>query len=338
MFKVSKDGSEVNPPPYTDRGVEVSHNSIQRCVFSLDWLRLTVWATKDGVTPFLSLLGVDVGLENSGHGGTGFRSIWSGLNGFQLYCDPVDENQVFVSVNLPSKCLQSVGVNALVAGWTWLCESGLRFNVTRCDAAFDTQGFSVQQFADAYFEGLVKTNSRSWEEKRNGDGGHTFYVGSRESLRMLRVYHKMDGCSFGSEHFTRVELELKSVCANLFMLELMAACPSEWAVLATAHLNGFLELPLPWWNDFLVTAKSAWLKLRKKVSTVASMGRWLRVQVAVTLATYVQAVCQGEVSVLVDEINSLLKDGQSRFKRRHEQLIMGNHGDGMPEFAVYSFG
>ena len=50
-LNLSKNASDVNQPPYTNRGVEVSH--IQKSVFSIDWLRLTVWTTFQGVMPLL---------------------------------------------------------------------------------------------------------------------------------------------------------------------------------------------------------------------------------------------------------------------------------------------
>lgn len=336
-LNLSNNQSDVNQPPYTDRGVSGSHNSIQTCVFSLDWLRITIWAAKNDIAPFLAILGADIGLEHTGHGGTGFRSLWQGLNGFQLYSDPVQEDKIYVSVNLPSKALQSIGTDKVIAACSWLCESGFRWSTSRCDLAFDTQIFPVQQFVDAYFEGLVITASKTWEEKKNCDGGHTFYVGSRESLAMLRVYHKQDGCSFGTDAFTRVEMELKGVRADMAFSSLLAADMSHWSRLACGLLNGFLDIPLSWWNDFLVTAESAWLKLRRKVATVASVGKWLRQQVAPSLALYAHAVSQGETAVLVDEINDLLREGQRRFTKRHNQLIAGNDGDGLPQFAVYSF-
>lgn len=338
MVTLSEQVGGVNQPPFSNTGVGVSH--IQSLVFSFDWLRLTVWTDFAGIQPLLALLGVDVGLENTGHGGLGFRSVWAGLHGFQLYCEPVNENQIFVSVNLPSKCIQAVGLEKWTAAYTWLCEqglSGLRWGCTRLDLAFDTQGFTVQQFADAYRSGDVVTKTRKWNEI-TGDDGHTFYVGSRQSDALLRVYHKTDGCSFGDDAFTRVELELKSDRASAALLHVMASPQSEWSQIAEKWLSGFIQVRASWWEDFLGNVRSAWLKLRRRVSTVGSIGGWLRAQVAPSLAVYVQAVCQGETSVLVDEINALLKDGQSRFTRRHNQLIQGNLGDGVPEFAVYSFG
>ena len=299
-LNLSKNASDVNQPPYTNRGVEVSH--IQKSVFSIDWLRLTVWTTFQGVMPLLSLLGLDIGLEEIGHGGIGFRCVMAGLNGFQLYRDPVNEAQIFVSLNLPSKCLQMVGMDRLQAASSWLCEqgqNGLRWDATRLDLAFDTQSFLVEDFAVAWRSGEVQTKARSWNEIKGSGDSHTFYVGSRESTAMLRVYHKMGGSSFGADAFTRVELELKADRANLAFLQVIAAPMQDWAVMAAGLLQGFVQVQSAWWSDLVEGAARSWLRLRQNIPTIASAEKWLNKQVLPSLALVVGALSSGDVDFLI---------------------------------------
>ena len=354
---LSKNSAHVNEPPHTNRGVGTSH--LQDCVFSVDWVRLTVWVNHEQIKPMLSLLGVDVGLEYSGHGGLGFQQVHVGQNGFQLYTNPVNEAQVFVSLNLPSKSLQAVGLDRFVRAYEWLCEqglSGVKWSCTRLDLAFDTQRFSVGQVVDAWDTGLVTTaatesNEIKGKPKRKRDKfgdliavpaeilkklGHTFYIGSRQSLAMLRVYNKLDGVSFGTEYFTRVELELKKERAMATLLEIMAGAAADMAAVAARYINGFLQIEATWWNEFIGTAERAWTKIKQAVPTVESVGVWLRKQVAVSLSMYIHAVSQGEIDSVQDEINSLLADGRLRFSKKHRELINAFDPSKEIKFAVYS--
>lgn len=329
--------SEVPQPPDTDRGVDSPH--LQSCVFSADWWRFTVWSDFDGVLPLLRLLGLADGLVELGHGGLGFKKVMSGLHGFQLYCDPVGVGQNYVSLSLPSKVLQFVGLDKLAAAASWLCEqglNGLRWNTTRFDLAFDTQGFTVQQFADAYRAGLVATRSRSWQEITGAGGSHTFYVGSRESEALLRVYHKVDGHSFGSDAFTRVELELKGDRAALAFLEVVAAPMDQWAGMAAGLLSGFVQVSSGWWSDFLGAARSSWLRLRRNVPTVDRAAAWIEKQVLPSLALVVGAVSGGDVDHMAALLQRMVNDGRERFTEKHWGMLDRYSPDTSPVFAVYS--
>lgn len=325
-------------PPHTNRGVEVSH--LQKMVFSFDWIRLTIWSDVEALAPLLDIMSLDLALEETGHGGLGFRRVLAGLNGFQIYCDPVAENQVYVSLNLPSKCLQSIGVDRLQAGISWLCEqgcsSGLRWAATRIDLAFDTQDFTVQQFADAYRSGEILTKTRSWNEIKGSDGGHTFYLGSRESTAMLRVYHKMDGHSFGDDAFTRVELELKAERAAIALSEIFAAPMANWAEMAAGWVVGFADVQTTWWADWMAEVKRSWLRLRQPVPTVERARRWLEKQVLPSLAVVVGALSSGDIQAMQNMLMGYVGDGQRRFTKRHYDMIENYQSDVSPEFAVFA--
>lgn len=338
VVNTAVNGADDFQPPANNMGVGVFHNSLQSCVFSLDWWRCTVWLSFADLAPFLALLGVNDGLVQLGHGGSGFRVIWSGLNGFQVYCEPTNNAAVYCSVLIPSKAMQTIGLQTLCTACVWLCENEVKWRVSRCDPALDTQKFSVDMFADAFLEGVATTRASEWDEHKNSKGGHTFYVGSRESTAFLRVYHKTDGHSFGDEAFTRVELELKSVRADMFFRALLAADMSEWAAIATEHLNGFIQLPLSWWSEFLLTAKSAWLRLRRNIPTIEKAKNWIEKQVVPSLALVVGAVSGGDLDKMQEIFMGWLGDGRRRFNDRHEIMLEQYQADVSPHFAVFSFG
>lgn len=334
---LTQDFDHVNQPPYTNRGVELSH--LQKSVFSIDWLRLTIWTHFQGVAPLLAILGLDEGLEELGHGGIGFRCVMAGAHGFQLYRDPVNENQVFVSLNLPSKCLQVVGMDRVSAAAQWLCEQGqkgLRWDATRLDLAFDTQSFTVPEFVAAWEGGAVETNVRRTSEIKSSDGGHTFYVGSRQSTALARIYHKMDGSSFGDDSFTRVELELKKERANLAFLQVVAAPMQDWAVMAAGLLSGFMTVKSSWWAELIDGAARSWLKLRQNIPTIARAEKWLNKQVLPSLALVVGALSSGDVEDMNRLLINMVNEGRKRFTKQHENMLKNYSGDTSPQFAIYS--
>lgn len=338
MKILAQAGCEINEPPHTNRGVGVSH--IQDVVFSFDWVRLTVWADLGGVLPLLEVMGLDVGLEEAGHGGLGFRRVLVGLNGFQLYAEPSNPGAVYVSLNLPSKCLQFIGVEKLLAGVSWLSEmglaGGLRWQCTRLDLAFDLQSFTVEQFAAAYHSGAVETKTRSWNEIRGSGDGHTFYVGSRESTALLRVYNKMDGSSFGDEAFTRVELELKADRAALALSEIFAAPMENWADMASAWIVGFCTVKAEWWAAWLGGVRRSWLRLRQNIPTVERVRVWLEKQVLPSLACYVGAVSGGDIEDMKRLLMGMVADGRGRLSKRQEAMMENYQADVSPHFAVFA--
>jgi len=328
--------ASVNEPPYTNRGV--GHSHIQRSVFSIDWWRLTIWSDFDGIAPLLAILGLDIGLAETGHGGLGFKRILSGLLGFQVYADPVALGQVYVSLNLPSKVLQFVGMDKVRAAADWLCEaglSGLRWQSTRLDLAFDTMDFSVADFAAAYRAGDIATKSRSWNEIIGSGGSHTFYVGSRQSEALLRVYHKLDGHSFGDDSFTRVELELKADRAALGFLQVVAAPMDQWAEMASGLLAGFVQVSTDWWGGFLAAARSSWLRLRRNVPTIERAAKWIEKQVLPSLALVVGALSGGDVDHMGELLHRFVNDGRERFTDKHWSMLDQFNPDTSPQFVVF---
>ena len=222
----------------------------------------------------------------------------------------------------------------MIKCWDWLCESGLRFNATRFDIAFDQQEFITAQFVDAHKAGLIDCRAEKFKEIDSSDG-HTFYLGSRSSEAMLRVYDKVDGNSFGDGvGFTRVELELKGDRALFAALQVFAAPIDQQHLSAAALLNGFVDVATDFWRDFIVTTKTAWLRLRAAVSSVAKIERWINKAVLPSLATLITAKTGGDVDEMASLFHELISAGRSRMSARHDAMVDNYFGDLPTEFIA----
>lgn len=326
--------------PYTDRGVTEDQLSFGEVKFSLDWWRFTVWAARDYIMPLLALMGLDVGLKDAGSAGLGFRRREDGLHGFQLYSSPINDDldgETYCSINIPAKALHNIGFRAIDAAYMWLCEeekNGLRWNTTRCDLACDTQAFGVPDVVAAYHAGLVKTPARDWEEKTNSKNGHTFYIGSRDSERLLRVYHKTDGFSFGNEAFTRVELELKGKRAALSFRLLMDNPLLDRPKLAAGLILDYVNIETDFWAQMMAGIERAWVIIRRRVPTIKRALAWIDQQVAPTLAAVALALTDGNVDEMEAMLGRLLRSGHKRLKKHHRDMAAAYVSDTAPQFAV----
>lgn len=304
-------------------------------VFSLDWLSLTVWLPLEELKKFLKdFIDLDT-LEDSGHGGIGFSQLWWGKHGFQLYANPVnikEGDKTYCSLRFPGECLRAVGMDNLCRFYASLVEDcAIRVNCTRFDVAFDTQSFSVQDVVDARENGLLECRASVFREIVELQGtdktGHTVYFGSRQSEAMLRVYYKTDGHSFGDEPFTRVELELKGERASFHFMELMANAMTDWCVVAGAWLTAFVQIGCNWWTEFVAGFRAFWLRLQRAPQTLERMGKWLRKQVAPTLACYLSATTGGDVADMFASFSDLSREGLKRLDKLKEQIARGNGAD-----------
>lgn len=326
-------------PPLSKTGVKASH--LQEVVLSADWSTVTIHEEKEVVFEALRQVGYDVGLEAAGHGTQFYRELYKSPFGVNVQAVPVNEHQTHCVVALTGRALEHFGAEVYFA-WggvlARLGQAGVRVNPKRVDLAFDTQKFTVQQVVDADRAGLLKTAARARGGNFEGDrlnyDNQTYYIGSRESEALVRVYHKTDGCSFGAEAFTRVELELHGDRAAEAFWSLMAWGLEEMAVGAARLLNGFMDIETDWWQDFKLTAESAWLKLKRKVATIASKKVWLRGQVEKSLAVVVDALDYLERGQGWEFLNELLADGRKRYSKVDEDLIKFNSGDGLTEFMM----
>lgn len=87
---------------------------------------------------------------------------------------------------------------------------------TRIDVCFDdvSDGVtSVAEYAKRYAAGDFEGRARSYREITSSGGGHTLYIGSRQSEKMMRIYDKGAEQGIASGFWVRHEIELKGGAA-----------------------------------------------------------------------------------------------------------------------------
>lgn len=302
-----------------------------KSVFSVDWLSLTVWCDEKTVRLYIrDFFGAqqEKALEYSGHGGSLFNRLCVGLDGMQLYSEPLREieGKPYCSFRLPGSSLRAVGLSQVQAFYEALIEENIHVTCTRMDTAFDTQTFTVGDFREAHFNMEVQTKSKNFKEfvtyAAEKITGHTLYFGSRQSETMLRVYLKTDGDSFGEGvPFTRVELELKGKRGAFAFVELMAWDMAHWAVTAGQWLTAFVDVAQDWWARFVEGFVSCWMAIKRKSSTMNKKRAWLLEQVSKTLATVVIADGGGDVDEMFVEFRKLVAEGWGKMSRREKDFV-----------------
>lgn len=311
---------------------------LQSSVFSIDAVTLTVFLSLEETMKYVELLGLDVGLEHAGHGTKGYADLYTGVAGFRLGASPAAGK--YCTLFLLGEACQYVGVERLQKLVTTLRDDEVRWQVARFDAAIDTQEFEVSAISEAQNAGAVQCAAKVFREIKQTQGGevtgHTCYFGARSSTAMLRVYYKTDGTSFGDQPFTRVEMEYKKSRANLEFIRLITSPVEWWAELAAQSLRGFISVDAEWWSTWLETVASAWISLQRQIPSIQKTAKWLREQVAPTLAAYVGAVSFGDLDEMSAELLRLVQSGQKRMKKRHERLMLGYQGEVVQKFAVFS--
>jgi hypothetical protein len=236
---------------------------------------------------------------------------------------------------LPGQACELLGVVDLVAAAV-----GCELTPTRLDVAWDVprEVVTPAQVRDAFLVGDVVSRIHraevegrpgeiaGWSEHRNGEG-HTVYLGSRSSGRMLRVYDRRGP--------TRVELEVKGDRAALLWGWLLEHAEADWSAAAMSHLRDFVDFRvqdsteqcrrtlLPWWAGIVAGADRKALPISRKPVSLDGLGRWARHSLAAVLAVLEATEGPG---YLVD----LTLHGRSRWTRRHRGLLAAGRASVVP--------
>lgn len=253
-------------------------------------------------------------------GGYGYGCS-AGVGGASVYWSP-GRSDVFVV--LPGEVCESVGVPGVVAVASLLDLEPS----SRLDLAWDLGGVSVGQFADAWHAGDVVTRAHreSWQHHQNAEG-RTFYMGSRASGRMVRVYDRRGP--------TRLEMEWKGDRAVLLWRRLLKCAEDRWSLEAMSELRAFLDFRkldhgldgkpiapryrylLPWWELVTEGAGRSCVSIPREARTLEDKRAWLRHQVAPVLAMVADGVPDWTA-----ELSKLLVDGRGRYERRSDRLAL----------------
>lgn len=135
------------------------------------------------------------------------------------------------------------------------------YNITRVDLALDVlhPDGELQELAQAVESGSVttrtKTNGVIRSRNAESDKGLTIYLGSRQSDKYVRLYHK--GAQMGTDdNWVRLEIEAKGDYA-LALSKRLAKMPEgdafmqEAAKLAKSELRATLGCEVAWYNEAL---------------------------------------------------------------------------------------
>lgn len=295
-------------PPPTNRGVTVTWQG-------LHWFA----GTCRGLSPdsVLGLLGEHLGVSPLplARGGYGYQCS-ARLAGASVYWS-LGRADVFVV--LPGEVCEWLGLVGVVAVAT---ELGLEPS-SRLDLAWDLEGASVALFRESWHSGNLVTRAHrdSWDERRNSEG-ETFYMGSRQSGRFVRVYDRRGP--------VRLEMEWKGERAVLLWRRLLAVAESGWSCAALTELRAFLDFRdrsasihpvlcplLPWWAEIVAGAGRDAVMLPRERPTLESQQEWLVRQVAPVLALVADSVPDA-----TSLIARLLSEGRARYSTKRDRVAL----------------
>lgn len=161
--------------------------------------------------------------------------------------------------------------------------------------------------------GLYRNCGQTYKriESNRGESEVTWYLGSRQSGKMLRVYSK--------EHATRFEWELKGeVAANIGMLIARGAAIADvirslGSFLAKKGANSARDIVVSWWAS--IGQKCQLPKLATVEHSLNRSIRWLEKQVL------------GTIAMVADQAPELLElmieDSKQCFKQKVRSLLTG---------------
>jgi hypothetical protein len=293
-------------PPSTDRGVTVAWAGIH-------WLSGSTRIEPNIVLDTLSELlnGEFVKLDRGGMSYT-HRAI--GPGGVSVFWTP---GRADSAVTIPGEACERLGTCGIVAA-----RDLLALSITRFDLAWDIEGITPRQIRAAYQAGNVVArahrDSWSWYESSTGS---TFYVGSRQSPRMIRFYDRRGP--------TRMELELHSERAQLVWDNLMTYGDDEWSRIAMSHVRSFIDFRnrdhsirpsdcplLPWWSQIVAGAERSKLLIQRVERSLQDVREWLDRSIAPALALVARSMPDP-----ARYLDDLVRNGRLRWRTRHHMML-----------------
>lgn len=152
------------------------------------------------------------------------------------------------------------------------------YTITRIDLAVDVLGpdGDIEDLAAAVEAGDIRTRTKTTgiirSRSAESDKGLTVYIGSRQSDKFMRVYHK--GAQMGTDDkWYRIELELKGGIAKS-LAERLVDVPVDGpdddyfmrysAKLAKSEIRAFLGADVAWYNEALSDDETPLLTVERK--------------------------------------------------------------------------
>jgi len=217
-------------------------------------------------------------LNETGHGGQGFKVLEAGHMGVRLLHSPVSEGEKYFHFSIPGeacKLLWSQGWFDQIKG---LIEVDLR--PTRVDVCVDTYAFTP---FDAWLKRddcmtFAKRSTHQWitspgQMREDGvKGADTMYLGSPSSSRRLRIYN-LHG-------YTRVEVTLRERWAKEFWKDYK----ERGRECLEGHIFGFVDWP-DWeeWREVIGSDLPLYDPLPASTVEFEKSKEWVAGQIAPTL-------------------------------------------------------
>jgi DNA relaxase NicK len=236
-------------------------------------------------------------------------------------------------------------------------DMGMEWKASRIDVALDTQIFTTYEVIDLFrgdgtippqerlnaakLADLVVTDAMKLDVFEGySDAGATAYVGSRSSDKFLRIYHKMDGYSFGDGvPHTRCEMQFRHDYSALVARGLFDAM-NEGGIQAVIDymwglLNGFIRFKTLWWEKFVQSAHYVAVVMKATVSTIGSATAYLMNQMSTTLFMVCAALSKNNPLEGRRFIDEMLAAGKQTMTTKHwaKVLAFAPHAE-----TVYAYG
>lgn len=314
--------SQGEVPPSGNTGVSVTGGSW----VGVHWLTGTTFnvAVGDVVSRIQELTGIDpVRLPR---GSRGYRVVHR-LGPVVVFSEGNED--MGVSVEVEGEGCELLGFDGLCSLW-----ADLQLRVSRIDLAADGAPFSPAKAWEAWTAGQVRTKvktkaraitgregwrSGTWMSSAEGD---TAVFGSARSNRLIRVYDRRGA--------TRVELQVRKEAAEAIASDVFLRPFEELPRAVLGHIRAFVDFVdveasgnigraplLPFWDAFCGHVEKAQVRLTGTVlRTFEKVDRWLREQVAPSLAVWMQRLGS-------EKVEELFTLGRARWTRQHEQLALG---------------
>lgn len=329
-------------------------------VFSLHWLSFTIYCDERKAREILTMWELEDTLENTNHGGNGFRRIHQGLNGLKFYTQPVSQRKTdestkdygtpeswkdvdkineqvrrdelreksrqaitYCLIQMPGECVSTLSPERIREVFNYIISERIKINITRLDLAFDTQIISAKSVWHAIMADRIVTRASrdTFERYLNYTGTNDgISIGSRDSLQYLRIYTKVDEKSIFEGKFVRFELELHDERSTHCLLNLLVKPLHEWSGFCLSILRGYVEFQTKWWQKLVGESEKIWLRLEVKSSSVEKIETWLYDQVATSLATFLIAKRKKKISPGGEITYDLLAELQDLIKTGQRRL------------------
>lgn len=319
-------------PPITNRGVELSHNSLGtgKDVVSMDWLSLVLHVNMSECLRYLQALNIKPDdLQERSNGTVGYTQSFIGPGGLLIGTAPANGNHTLISLpgtacalfgpDLIGQLLSDVLIDAQF--------HGLRYNVTRADFAVDTLRFQAKDIANAIEHpespAVLGVQMVQKYEQLRGGAGLTVYLGAPSSSKRMRIYHKTNGTTYGEDTpFTRLELQFRGKHALHAVKCWHQAKGAEIGQLVKGWLIALIDLPgVSWWETFTEGLPAIKLSMPKVTSDVMRSAKWIDQQVPRALTLAAIGLTGGDNGKIGEFLEGLIYKGQEKLTKRDWKAI-----------------